>query len=102
MQKIARATIEDQNKLQARRATFNWKDLSDDVKFDLKNCAAKKPIARSDIFKLFHAKWKLKTYCNKFTREATATPGIPGTQHSMLIIEYPDAPYTASGGVVTK
>ena len=43
-----------------------------------------------------------KTYHNEFTREATATPGTAGTQHSMSMIEYPNAPYTASGGVLNK
>ena len=81
--KLTRATVEERNKLKTRSETFNQNNLPDDVKAQYKDRAAKKLIARSDIFELVDGNWKPRTCCNEFTREATGTSGTVGTQRSV-------------------
>lgn len=80
----------------------NWKVFSDDVKVDYENCIAKVSLWKSDIFTRVNGKWEYKKYENDFTKEPLGTPGVAGTQLRMSIIEFPDAPWSGSAGVLTK
>ena len=99
--KLTRATIEER-KMKARSEAFNWNNLPNLVKAQYKDCAEKKLIKRSDIFVLVGDKWNPRTYRNKYTKEASSTPGIPGTQRNLSMMEYPDKAYSESGGIYTR